>query len=161
MGKADVCLRVLPTEEYFAMVRQALSRQGQAYVRVTGRSMQPLLKHLRDGVVLAAPDSIRRGDIVLFDRRNGRYALHRVIRKKKNGFTMAGDNQWYVEKDLPYDQIVGVVVAIDRNGRRIACKNFLLKMYALAVTGLTFPRIYLWKAVRKAIKPFWSSAAPG
>ena len=154
MSKGNAPIRVLPTEEYFSLVRQMLSENGQAYVRVTGMSMWPLLCHLRDGVILKPPVTIHIGDIVLFDRRNGRYALHRMIFKGKDGFVMSGDNQWHLEKNLPYSQIVGVVDAIDRNGRRIASSNILVKMYGLLVTALTFPRIYLWKGVRRLARLF-------
>ncbi len=140
-------IRTIPTEEYFARVRQQLSENGQAFVRVTGSSMQPLLFHLRDGVAIVPPGEIHIGDIVLYDRQNGRYALHRVIRKGKEGFTMAGDNQWHMENDLPYDQIVGVVSRIQRNGKWIPCTNALLRLYSCMVSVLAFPRINLWKVV--------------
>lgn len=153
-------LHVIPTEAYFAMVRQSLADTGQAYVRVTGVSMTPLLRHLRDGVIIVPPERVRVGDIVLFDRRNGRYALHRVIWKGKRGFAMAGDHQWYAERGLPCDQIIGVVSCIDRNGRRIPRENFLLKMYALTVAVLAFPRITLWKAARKLKKLLCPSKSP-
>ena len=138
-------LRVLPTEVYFAGVRGMLAAQGQAYVRVTGNSMWPLLRHLRDGVVIVPPERIRTGDVVLYDRKNGRYALHRVVWRGRRGFTMAGDNQWRVDYNLPYDQIVGVVSAIHRKGRYLSAKKFFLKMYAVAVTLLCVPRICLCK----------------
>ena len=142
------------------MVRRQLSENGQAYVRVTGNSMWPLLRHLRDGVILGPPRELRAGDIVLFDRRNGRYALHRVIRTAETGFTMAGDHQWHIEPDLPKDQVVGVVTAIDRGGRRIACTNLFLKIYSQALTFLTLPRINLRKAVGKLIGPLRRSCKP-
>ena len=147
-------VRVLPTETYFSLVRQQLADNGEAYVRITGTSMRPLLHHLRDGVIIVPPERIRRGDIVLFDRRNGRYALHRVIRKGTDGFTMAGDNQWFIEQGLPYEQVVGVVSTVVRNGKRIPVERPFMKTYALALTCLTFPRIYLWKVVTRAMKPF-------
>ena len=147
-------VHVIPTETYFSRVRQALSENGRAYVRVTGISMMPLLRHLKDGVILVPPKNIRRGDIVLFDRRNGRYALHRVIRKEKTGFTMAGDNQWHMEKDLPYDQVVGVASDIVRGDRAIPCNIFFLRVYSFVVTELTFPRIYIWKAVGR-LRKLW------
>ena len=146
-------VQILPTEKYFSMIRQALSDTGRAYIRVTGMSMWPLLRHIRDGVVITPPEKVRTGDIVLIDRRDGRYALHRVIRKGANGFVMAGDHQWHFETNLPYDQIIGVVVSIDRNGRNLSCKNFFIKSYALTVTALTFPRIYLWKMFRILCRP--------
>ena len=109
--------------------------------------MRPLLRHMRDGVVIVPPEQIRRGDIVLFNRMNERYALHRVIRKGKSGFTMAGDNQWHMEKNLPYGQIEGVVSEIVRGEKRIPCSGFFLRVYSRAVTLLAFPRIYLWKGI--------------
>ena len=147
-------VRAIPTETYFSLVREKLATEGQAYVRVTGTSMRPLLEHLRDGVVIVPPKKIRWGDIVMFDRKNGRYALHRVIRRGKNGFTMAGDNQWHYETDLSYEGIVGVVSLIDRNGRLIPRENFFLKIYSFWVTLLTFPRIKGWKVLRKLLRPF-------
>ncbi len=140
-------IRTIPTEEYFERVKQQLSENGQAFVRVTGISMQPLLRHLRDGVAIVPPEKIHRGDIVLFDRKNGRYALHRVIRKGREGFTMAGDNQRFMEKDLPYDQIVGVVSGIQRKGKWIPCSNIWLRLYSWTVSVFDFPRINLWRVI--------------
>lgn len=152
MREANVPLRVLPTEVYFDLVREMLLLNGQACVRVTGTSMQPLLHHLRDEVILIQPEKVRQGDIVLFDRRDGRYALHRVIRSGKDTFTMAGDNQWHVEEDLPCGQIVGVVSAVVRDGRRIECSSTVLRLYAQAVTLMTFPRIRLRRVLSRLLK---------
>ena len=118
-------LQVLPTETCFARVKEELAQRGQAYVRVTGTSMWPLLHHLRDGVLIVPPDKLRRGDVVLFDRQNGRYALHRVVGMKKSSFSMAGDHQWHIEQNLPYDQIVGVTAVLHRDGQFIPCEKKL------------------------------------
>lgn len=126
-----------------------IDETGYASVRVTGISMLPLLHHMRDSVVIARPDHLHVGDIVLFDRRNGRYALHRVIHKGKNGFSMAGDNQWYYDKNLPYDQIEGVVTTINRNGRSISCSKVTMKLYARVVAFLAKPRIIAARPVRR------------
>lgn len=45
-------MQIIPTEQYFDMVRRELAEKGEAFVRVTGISMQPLLRHLKDGVVI-------------------------------------------------------------------------------------------------------------
>lgn len=95
---------------------------------------------------------IHPGDIVLFDRQNGRYALHRVIRTKRTGFSMAGDNQWHIEANLPYEQIVGVVTCIERNGHRLSSKNLLIKAYSYIVVLFTYPRIFIYKGVRRLIR---------
>lgn len=128
---------------------------------MTGSSMMPLLHHMRDRVEIKPGVKVRLGDIVLYDRQDGRYALHRVVRKKKDSFTMVGDNQWYIDDNLAYDQIVGVVTAVERNGKRIARDNVLLKLYSLILTTTAFPRIYLRKAILKLLKPFRQSGNQG
>ena len=147
-------LRIMPTEAYFALVKENLAVTGQARVRVTGISMMPLLRHLKDSVILRPPERIRPGDIVLFDRRNGRYALHRVIRVREGRFLMAGDNQWFVEPGLPCAQVVGVVSAILRGDRQIRCDTLPMKIYAGTVTVLTLPRIYIRRALGRALRLF-------
>ncbi len=154
-------LRVVDTEKYFSIIKQMLTDNGQAFVRVTGNSMYPLLHHLRDGVILVPPSRVRSGDIVLFDRRNGRYALHRVIGMGKNGFTMAGDNQWHMERNLPCEQIVGVVSAICRDGKEIPVERFFLKIYFQGARLLAWPRIYGCRAAIKLLRPLkraWDKA---
>ena len=142
-------IHVLPTETYFTIVKQMLDENGQAGVRVTGMSMWPMLYHKRDSVVISKPAQagVRVGDIVLFDRRNGRYALHRVIHKGKTCFAMAGDHQRYIDRRLPYEQIVGVVTQINRNGRMLKRGNPVVKCYGFIVTMLAEPRIFLWKVI--------------
>ena len=152
IGKTPARLRVLPTEEYFSIVKHQLAASGRAHVRVTGNSMYPLLHHLRDGVLLRTPENIRPGDIVLFDRRNGRYALHRVISVRNGCITMAGDNQWHFERGLSCCQVVGVVTAVIRNGREISTQKISMRIYAQAVRLLCLPRIYLYKALQKFLK---------
>lgn len=152
-------VHVMPTKEYFTLIQRMLDETGQAYVRVTGMSMWPLLFHLRDGVLLVRPEKIRIGDIVLFDRKNGRYVLHRVIHRKKTGFHMAGDHQWHMEHDLPYEQVMGVVKGVYRKGQYISADKSLMKLYAGAVVLFTVPRIILWRLVRFLFKPLRSAAS--
>lgn len=147
-------LRVIPTETYFQLVRDELEKNGRAFVRVTGCSMWPLLHHLRDGVILIPPMKITPGDIVLFDRRNRRYALHRVIKVKADRFSMMGDHQWHIEHDLPCGQIVGVVSTICRDGRELSVQSFAVKAYAFAMCITAQSRVYLRSVLRLFKKIF-------
>ena len=136
-------VREIPTEEYFSIVREQLASEGKAYVRVTGSSMMPLLHHMEDRVVIVPPNKIRLGDVVLYDRQNGRYALHRVIGKSKSEFSMAGDNQYHIEKNLDYGQIIGVVSAIERGEKLKSYDSFSLRLYTFWVILISRPRIYI------------------
>ena len=146
-------VREIPTEEYFSLVREQLASEGKAYVRVTGTSMMPLLHHMEDRVVIVPPNKIRLGDIVLYDRQNGRYALHRVIGKSKSGFSMAGDNQYHIEKNMDYGQIIGVVSAVERGGKLKSFDSFGLRLYTFWVILISRPRIYIHRAGSKILHP--------
>ena len=146
-------IRTLPTEQYFAIIKEQLALSGTAYVRVTGVSMHPMLCHLRDSVILVPPTRIRVGDIVLFERGNGRYALHRVILKTGRGFYMAGDNQWHYEANLPYAGIVGVASHIVRDGKTLDVRRFPQVLFAAFITAAAFPRIFVYRMLRSLYRP--------
>ena len=141
-------MQIIPTEQYFDMVRRELAEKGEAFVRVTGISMQPLLRHLKDGVVIVQADEVHPGDIVLFDRKNGHYALHRVIAIDTDGFSMAGDNQWHVEEALPYDQIVGKVASIVKNGKKKSTNGTWIRIYSRGSRTLAVPKSKVYNFLR-------------
>lgn len=93
---------VLDTTKYLDAVCLML-RQGQTQVPVpvTGVSMRPFLR-TGDTVLLDAisgPVSV--GDILLFQRLNGQYVLHRVVKCRRDGsFLLLGDNQMVAEPVL-------------------------------------------------------------
>lgn len=77
-----------------------LLRQGERHVAVpvAGGSMIPFLYH-GDTVYLDLPDSpLKKGDIVLYTRANGRYILHRIKKINPDGsYIMVGDAQQELE----------------------------------------------------------------
>lgn len=87
--------RILDTKEYLDTVCDLL-RQGQTLVPVpvAGSSMTPFL-HPGDMVYLDTPvQPLRKADIVLFTRPDGRYILHRIVKVNQDGsFIMLGDAQ--------------------------------------------------------------------
>lgn len=90
---------------------------------VTGSSMGPLLRHLRDRVILVSPSVRlpRRGEIVLFRRPDGSFVLHRILKEKEGGvLVMNGDAQVWTE-EIRREQVCGVVSALVRKGRYISC----------------------------------------
>ena len=127
----------------FSMIREQIDETGRAYVQVTGTGMEPLLRASRDMVVVDRTHNIHRGDIILFDRKDGQASLHRVIRKRKNSVTVAGDNRWHTEKDLSREQVLGVVSRIQRDGRFLSRQSFSLRMYTFLATWLAYPRLFL------------------
>ena len=127
----------------FSTIRDQLDGNGRAYVEVTSTGMEPLLRPERDMVVVDRTHHIHRGDIVLFDEKDGEIGLRRVIRKGKDCFTVTGDNRWNMEKNLSRDQILGVVSRIQRGGRMISNWDMPLRIYTFLATKLAYPRILL------------------
>ena len=83
--------------------------------------MVPFLGDGRDRVFLRkAEGKLKRGDVVLYRRKNGDYVLHRICRiRRRDGtefYDMVGDAQTQVELDILREQIIGKVFRIERKG---------------------------------------------
>ena len=92
---------------------------------VSGNSMSPFLIHGRDTVYLSRlTRPVRRGDILLYQRRNGAYILHRVWKVENGICTMVGDAQVQLEPGIQGDQIIAIVTAVERKGKRMAPGSF-------------------------------------
>lgn len=102
-------------EEY----RELLQSTKTLPLQVTGRSMTPFLIPGRDSVTLTALQaSPKRGDIILYQRENGSYVLHRVVTCQRDGrYTMLGDGQQQREKDICREQMFAKVCVIHRKGK--------------------------------------------
>ena len=88
-------MAVLDTGKYLDAVCQMI-REGHQNVPVPvkGDSMRPFLRSADFAYLTALPKKLKRGDIVLFQRKDGRYVLHRVYKIRKDGaFLMLGDSQ--------------------------------------------------------------------
>jgi hypothetical protein len=115
-----------------------------------GYSMYPLFVPGRDEAVIApvAGRRLRRGDVVLYRRRDGILVLHRICRVTAQGVYLVGDNQTQVEGPLAPDQIKGILVAFVRRGKRIACTQ---PVYVAAS--------FVWLFLRPVRRPLQLAAA--
>lgn len=93
---------------------------------VTGKSMLPFLEEGRDSVILEKiKKPPKRGDIVLYCRKNGEYVLHRVVKRKKDFFWFSGDAQRRVEGPVGKRQLLAVCSGVVR-GKKEYSKSSLL-----------------------------------
>lgn len=118
-----------------------------------GYSMYPFLVSKRDDVIVEIPQKkLERGNICLYRRIDGTYVLHSLYKKNKKGLYFVGDNQTAIEGPLLETQVIAVVTAFIRKGKKIECSN---KGYLLLHTlwmHIRFARpiiLGLWKVVRK------------
>ncbi len=84
---------------------------------VEGTSMEPLFQ---TGdvvfVVKVKPSEIRPGDIIVYEKPNGAYIIHRVVKvMHENGETIIitkGDNNKYYDPPIRMKQVVGKVLSV-------------------------------------------------
>ena len=105
---------------------QELAEKGILIYTTVGNSMRPFLRSGQDLMVIEA----RKGgryyprDVVLYRRKSGKYVLHRIMWVRKQDYVLCGDNCRELEYGIRDDQILGVLTAVIRKGRRMEVSNF-------------------------------------
>ncbi len=126
MGKTVKLEELLPT------IEEILKSGGTATFTPNGNSMHPMLKSGRDTVTLKKAElPLKKYDLPLYRLKNGKFILHRVIGKNKNGYIMRGDNLLKKEYDITDDMIVGVVVSFNRKSKDYSVKSFRYRLYCM------------------------------
>lgn len=110
---------------------EELRRSGKLIYTNVGDSMMPMLRQKRDLLIVEPrPEGrCRRYDVVLYKRPSGQYVLHRILKVRKDGYVLCGDNQWFLEQDVPDEWIFGVLTGFVRDGKQISVKDFKYRCY--------------------------------
>ena len=126
------------------LIRERLAAGESVRFSPHGTSMLPMLKDGRDQVVLSPlPDKLKKYDLPLYQRKNGQYVLHRVV-KVKDAYTCMGDNQTVAEPGLHHDQMIAVVTYFVRKGKEYSTEYFPYKVYCRVWCALRpFRRLFL------------------
>lgn len=113
------------------IILEMLEEKLDIMITVTGTSMNPMLRHKKDKVVLTSCDkfNLKKGDIPLYRRSNGKYVLHRIVKVKENSYDICGDNQCEIERDVPKTAVIAVVKAFERDGKMYACNDIVYRLY--------------------------------
>jgi signal peptidase len=137
------------------VVDDALKRFGTVRLRALGTSMYPAIQ---SGDVLTARgcacDGLRAGDVVLA-RAHGRVIAHRV-RQVSNTDGQAcvvtrGDAHWRDDQPIRAQDVLGLVVAIERDGRPIQPQRLSI---SARVLGLAFNQSSgVVRRLREAVLP--------
>ena len=136
----------IPIAEMLPLIQEAVCRGGQAEMTVTGHSMRPLLKNRVSSVRLEKPEQLRKGDIVLFRRHDGKCVLHRIVAVRGGCYDIAGDDQYTVDRDVPESSIIARVAAYNRAGRAWRKSDAL---YRILLPAIKLARTYGRRLKRK------------
>lgn len=110
----------------FHEITEQLAIGRQAAFVVTGMSMWPFLCHGRDQVIVnkVDKDTLKKGDIILFRRQDGKYILHRITCINGNKIQTTGDGNYYHDDWIEYMNVIAKVEKVIRNNKEINCQQF-------------------------------------
>ena len=118
-------VKVLPPEAAVERLLAIMATGTAAPLVISGYSMSPFLVHGRDTVYLTPPpETLKKGDMILYRRDSGMYVLHRICAVEGNTFTLIGDGQQEKEPGIRREQILARVTAVRRKGRLLKQGSF-------------------------------------
>ncbi len=123
-------VKVVDTTEYLDVLKELVEEGKEVSFLVSGSSMSPFLIHQRDYVYFKKPDrKLKVGDIVFFQRENGRYIMHRIYKVRQQGYDIVGDNQTEIERSVKREQIFAIITKVKRNGKIIQPMDLTWKFF--------------------------------
>ena len=140
-----------------ARYEDILARDGVLVYKGMGTSMLPFFRPERDLMIVEpAAGRLKKYDVALYRRPDGRYVLHRVLSVRPRDYAIRGDNAERMEYGITDREILGVMTAFVRDGVRVETTN---PRYRLAVRGwcVLFPLRKVWKKIRR----LWSRVRRG
>lgn len=104
-------------EQEYHSIKEVLDANGIYTGLTKGISMEPLIHHQKDNIIIVKPKCrLKKYDVPVY-LNNGKYIMHRVIEVKEDHYVIVGDNltkREYVTDDM----VVGVLVGFYKNGKR-------------------------------------------
>ena len=118
-------MKAINTRLYIDTLRELTDAGKEVSLIVAGSSMAPFLVHHRDTIYFCKPDSsLKKGDMVFYQRTDGQYVMHRIYKIKGKEFYMVGDAQTEIEGPLNEKQIFARVTKVRRKGKLIQPGDF-------------------------------------
>lgn len=123
-------IREVDTVQYVSMLRSLVEEGKDVPLLISGSSMTPFLVHHRDTILFGQPDrTLRKGDMVFYQRLNGQFVMHRIWKVKPDGYYIVGDAQTEIEGPVKREQIFALVKKVQRKGKWIGPENFWWKFF--------------------------------
>lgn len=150
--------------DYYPLIKDTLDQGGTFSLTITGTSMYPFIVGGRDKVTLSPlPEKLKKNDLPLYRRANGAFVLHRIVKVCKDGtYTCCGDHQWWPEKGLRQEQMIGLATQYVRKGRTLTNKNLMYRIYRTVWTWVLplRPKLFRlngkWNGLKRKLKKLFS-----
>lgn len=113
------------------VIREQLANGNSVRLFPKGTSMLPMLRQGIDSVILSPiSDKLKKHDLPLYQRANGQYVLHRIV-KAGETYSCIGDNQFLYEHGIKHNQMIALVTGFYRGDKKISTDSFAYKLYCL------------------------------
>lgn len=145
-------------QEIFPLIEEGIKNGGEYRFYPKGVSMLPLLREGIDSVMFSAVNDIQKYDMILYQRDDGSYVLHRVVGIEDGKYNLCGDNQCYIEKGIRKEQVKAIVTSFYRDDEYITVKNRDYIKYARRRVASIPTRLFLirLRGYLKRIKEIFS-----
>ncbi len=133
----------------FKNAKLELEQKGEIRGLTVGNSMLPLFRNNKDiAIIKAVNGRYNVNDVVLYRKKEtDEFILHRVLKITYEHLVIRGDNR-YSKEFISYDDIIGVMVSFERNGKHYDCqKSFTYKLYIIYIR-VSYPLRRLFKKIK-------------
>ncbi len=137
------------------VLEDTFSRGQSVSFTPTGSSMLPMLDGTTDTVVLSQkPSALRKYDVVLYRRKSDNaLMLHRIVKVIGDSlYCMSGDNQYYFDTDVHYDDIFAVVTSFTHHGKHYDSTSLIYHCYIYIILTKKKIRLFLSKIYHMIFK---------
>ena len=98
---------------------EVLEKDGELIFTNVGYSMYPLIKEREDVLRIVKSDTYKKGDVVLYKSEIDHYVLHRVLKIKKDKIILAGDYNYWKDKPIVKEQVLGKLISIKKKDGQV------------------------------------------
>lgn len=120
----------LGLQEVWPLMKEQIDAGKSVRFCPGGRSMLPLIRPGVDKVMIKkAPEKLKKYDLPLYRRENGKFVLHRVVGIKNGTYIMRGDNQNVLERGVKHEQILAIAEGVFKNDEYISLSGVKYWIY--------------------------------
>ena len=148
MNDKTLKTKTISVEDWHELIQSGLDIP--VVIPLHGSSMHPLIRYMRDQVtVRKCCHGILPGDIVLFQRLDGQYVIHRVWKTADGKVLTMGDNCTHPDFWMPESEVLGLVTHVHRGSRVFCVDTPLWRFCGCIWLNTVKPRT----ALRKVLRP--------
>ena len=149
-------MKKVSNDVLFAWVEEEIAQGKPVRFRLKGNSMFPLLRNMKDSVILekCSMHDLKPMDVVLF-RYRGTHVLHRIIQRTGDDLLIQGDGSIVAMEQCTVNDVVGKVTGICRpSGKIVSVENWKWKLSSrLWRTSNSMRKFLLRVAYKLFLKP--------